>query len=217
MSRVGARRESERVVPRATGVPRLAKPARHARYAREVDPFPVTPPHFGPAFTPGRQQARRAGAGGRRLVALAVAPHRPPIATDASGCRAYLVCRAGFAGRDTPLAQAIERYNSLSGPDPRCISGRLPSRPIAFPPGGRLDVTRAASALSTARDDDAARRGLHLRQHGGGRRGRRRPTTGPARGYHRSLAQPRLPEPLPATRRPRRPRHLLRQIGRAHV
>src|SRR5438094_8951050 len=109
MSRVGARREREGVVPRA---------------------------------------------GGRSLPS--------PIATDASGCRAYLVCRAGFAGRDTPLAQAIERYNSLSGPDPRCISGRLPSRPIAFPPGGRLDVTRAASALSTARDDDAARRGLPL-------------------------------------------------------
>src|SRR5438309_11736802 len=137
MSRVGARREREGVVPRATGVPRLAKPARHARYAREDDPFRVTGPQFRPAFTP---------------------PHRPPIATDASGCRGYLVCRAGFAGRDTPLAQAIERYNSLSGPDPRCISGRLPNRPIAFPPGGRLDVTRAASAPSTARDDDAARR-----------------------------------------------------------
>src|SRR5881392_3161959 len=129
MSRVGARREREGVVPRATAVPRLAKPARHAR---EVDPFRVTAPQFRPAFTPARQQARRAGAGCRRLFALEVAPpgrwpiapHRPPIATDASGCRAYLVCRAGFAGRDTPLAQAIERYNSLSGPDPRCISGR---------------------------------------------------------------------------------------------
>src|SRR5213594_3734766 len=40
MSRVGARREREGTVPRATAVPRLAKPARHARYAREVDPFP---------------------------------------------------------------------------------------------------------------------------------------------------------------------------------
>src|SRR5438128_1948336 len=108
MSRVGARRESEGVVPRATGVPRLAKPARHARYAREVDPFPVTAPQFRPAFTPSRQQARRAGAGCRRLVALGVAPHRPPIATDASGCRAYLVCRARFAGRDTPLAAAAD-------------------------------------------------------------------------------------------------------------
>src|SRR5437870_12360651 len=36
MSRVGAGREREAVVPHATGVPRLAKPARHARYAREV-------------------------------------------------------------------------------------------------------------------------------------------------------------------------------------
>src|SRR5207245_5131312 len=34
VSRAGARRERERVVPRATGVPRLAKPARHARYTR---------------------------------------------------------------------------------------------------------------------------------------------------------------------------------------
>src|SRR6266403_1699978 len=93
MSRVGARREREGVVPRATGVPRLAKPARHARYAQEV------------------------------------APRRPSVAIDASGCRAYLVCRAGFAGRDTPLAQAIERYNPLSGPDPRCISGRSASAP----------------------------------------------------------------------------------------
>src|SRR5438067_11347543 len=127
MSRVGARREREGVVPRATGVPRLANPARHARYAREGDPFRVTAPQSRPAFTPARQQARRAGADCRRLVALGVAPHRPPIATDASGCRGYLVCRAGFAGRDTPLAQAIERYNSLSGPDPRSISGRPPN------------------------------------------------------------------------------------------
>ena len=34
MSRVGAGREREKAGPRATGVPRLAKPARHARYAR---------------------------------------------------------------------------------------------------------------------------------------------------------------------------------------
>src|SRR6266478_2711145 len=33
MSRVGARREREGTIPRATVVPRLAKPARHAGYA----------------------------------------------------------------------------------------------------------------------------------------------------------------------------------------
>src|SRR5438094_8386866 len=33
MSRVGARREREGTVPRATAVPRLAQPARHAGYA----------------------------------------------------------------------------------------------------------------------------------------------------------------------------------------
>src|SRR5206468_1903505 len=69
MSRVGARRERERAVPRATGVPRLAKPARHARYAR-VAPrsFGVWPPARFAAFTPAH--ARRAGAGCRRLPRL---------------------------------------------------------------------------------------------------------------------------------------------------
>jgi hypothetical protein len=37
MSRVGIRRERERVVPRATGVPRLAKPARQAWDAHDGD------------------------------------------------------------------------------------------------------------------------------------------------------------------------------------
>src|SRR5438034_11011622 len=66
MSRVGARRERERAVPRATGVPRLAKPARHARYAR-VAPRSVGgwPPARFAAFAPAH--ARRAGAGCRRL------------------------------------------------------------------------------------------------------------------------------------------------------
>src|SRR5438034_7830607 len=148
MSRVGARRECEGVVPRTTGVPRLAKPARHARYAREVDPFRVTAPQFRPAFTPARQQARRAGA----------------------GCRGYLVCRAGFAGRDTPLAQAIERYNSLSGPDPRCISGRplawwrrCPAHEAELAAGARSvaairAVAGAARRAGTERRD-ATRRG----------------------------------------------------------
>src|SRR5438046_478408 len=66
MSRVGARRERERAVPRATGVPRLAKPARHARYAR-VAPrsFGVWPLARVAALTPAH--ARSAGAGCRRL------------------------------------------------------------------------------------------------------------------------------------------------------
>src|SRR5438067_12748625 len=41
----------------------------------------------------------------RSIPSVSLAPRRPPIATDPSGCRAYLVCRAGFAGRDTPLAR----------------------------------------------------------------------------------------------------------------
>src|SRR5436190_20222778 len=127
------------------------------------DPFRVTAPQFRPAFTPARQQARRAGAGCRRLFALEVAPpgrwpiapHRPPIATDASGCRAYLVCRAGFAGRDTPLAQAIERYNSLSGPDPRCISGR----PLSWAYGQGYATWFAASICARTLAPSASRFG----------------------------------------------------------
>src|SRR5437016_165481 len=98
MSRVGARREREGVVPRARG---------------------------------------------RSLPALLYAG-ATASAKSWFGVRAYLVCRAGFAGRDTPLAQAIERYNSLSGPDPRCISGRparqraaLRGRPPDHTPSGR--------------------------------------------------------------------------------
>src|SRR3989440_5041406 len=71
MSRVGARREREGVVPRATAVPRLAKPARHAaRIARAADAAAaVKPPAFGVLDRP---------------------------CTEASAGRAYLVCRAGF-------------------------------------------------------------------------------------------------------------------------
>src|SRR6184192_638306 len=114
MSRVGARREREGVVPRATGVPRLAKPARHARYAREVDPFRVTAPQFRPAFTPGAtasakswrglQAALRAGGSrrhddGRSRRADLPSPRTP------GGVVRISFCRAGFAGRDTPLAR----------------------------------------------------------------------------------------------------------------
>src|SRR5882672_2065867 len=73
MSRVGARREREGVVPRATGVPRLAKPARHARYAREVDPFRVTAPYV--LAVPRRRMSnfrelmRRCGGGCDRYAA----------------------------------------------------------------------------------------------------------------------------------------------------
>src|SRR5439155_16874778 len=102
-----------------------------------------------------------------------------PIATDASGCRGYLVCRAGFAGRDTPLAQAIERYNSLSGPDPRCISGRplawrrrCPAHEAELAAGARSvaairAVAGAARRAGTERRD-ATRAGAREQQPRGG-------------------------------------------------
>src|SRR5947209_1332506 len=95
MSRVGARREREGVVPRARG---------------------------------------------RSLPALLYAG-ATASAKSWFGVRAYLVCRAGFAGRDTPLAQAIERYNSLvglldSGGPARPPSGSHPERSAAPRAGG---------------------------------------------------------------------------------
>src|SRR5436189_6267359 len=75
MSRVGARREHEGTVPRATAVPRLAsqrgmRGMRPARIARSADAAAaVKPPAFG-----GLDRPR----------------------TEAAAGRAYLVCRAGF-------------------------------------------------------------------------------------------------------------------------
>jgi hypothetical protein len=48
---------------------------------------------------------------------------RPYIDGPRRSRRAYLVCRAGFAGRGTPLARATERLTLA--PDPRFISGRF--------------------------------------------------------------------------------------------
>src|SRR3989442_10503184 len=74
MCRVGARRERERAVPRATGVPRLAKPARHARYAR------VAPRSFGVCRWPGARPSRRR----KREAPAQVAGgcHEVPLAPD---------------------------------------------------------------------------------------------------------------------------------------
>src|SRR2546428_12517935 len=134
------------------------------------DPFRVTGPQFRPAFTPARQRARRAGAGCRRLVALGVAPHRPPIAIDASGCRGYLVCRAGFAGRDTPLAQAIERYNSLSGL--LAWRRRCPAHEAELAAGARsvaaLRAVAGAARRAGTERRDATRAGAREQQPRGG-------------------------------------------------
>src|SRR5207247_4610484 len=114
MSRVGARREREGVVPRATGVPRLAKPARHARYAREVDPFRVTAPQFRPAFTPGATASAKSWrgleaalrAGGRAAMTMAdrAAPTTHRHGRLGVSCVSRFVAPA-FAGRDTPRAR----------------------------------------------------------------------------------------------------------------
>src|SRR5439155_26383589 len=83
MARVGARRGREGVVPRATGVPRLAKPARHARYAREVDPFRVTAPQFRLAFTTSHRHGRL----GVSCVSRFVAPALPAATRRSRGHR----------------------------------------------------------------------------------------------------------------------------------
>src|SRR2546422_4268351 len=74
MSRVGARRERERAVPRATGVPRLAKPARHARYAR------VAPRSFGVCRRQGSRPSRRRTR--EEPAQVAGGCHEVPLAPD---------------------------------------------------------------------------------------------------------------------------------------
>src|SRR5438309_9601221 len=96
MSRVGARREREGTVPRATAVPRLAKPARHAGYA------------------PGAHRS----IGRWRRSGEAASLRRAGQASPQRGRRGgpYLMRRAWVT----------ERSTLASGPDPRCISGRPP-------------------------------------------------------------------------------------------
>src|SRR5437762_5153941 len=106
MSRVGARREREGTVPRATAVPRLAKPARHAGYA------PGAHRSIGGCRRSGEAASLR-----RCWTGLAQRRRR--------GGRASSVAPA-FAGRDMRRARVTERSALASGPDPRCISGRPP-------------------------------------------------------------------------------------------
>src|SRR5205823_5998969 len=116
MSRVGARRERAGIVPRATALPRLAKPARHAGYA------------------PG---AHRSIGGCRRsgeAASLRRAGHASPQRRRRGG-RTSSVAPA-FAGRDMRRARVTERSTLASGPDPRCISGR----PASGRPRGTMRV-----------------------------------------------------------------------------
>src|SRR5437870_7034279 len=128
MSRVGARREREGTVPRATAVPRLAKPARHAGYA------PGAHRSIGGCRRSGEAASlRRAGQASHRGVGEAG--------------RTSSVAPA-FAGRDMRRARVTERSTLASGPDPRCISGRPPSAlvvsdmlpPPTTPPRGAVEA-----------------------------------------------------------------------------
>jgi len=80
-----------RSVIRATGVPRPAKPARQTGYARALNQEPE-----------------------QRLVSM-------NLRGRSRGCvnRACLACRAGFAGRGTPVARITGRHMLASPPDPR--------------------------------------------------------------------------------------------------
>src|SRR5438094_9389709 len=71
MSRVGARREREGTLPRATAVPRLAKPARHAGYAPGAHRSIGGCRRSGEAASlPRAGQASHRGVGGRAVPRL---------------------------------------------------------------------------------------------------------------------------------------------------
>src|SRR5438552_7043472 len=141
MSRVGARREREGTVPRATAVPRLAKPARHAGYA------PGAHRSIGGCRRSGEAASlRRAGQAWHRGVGGAGVPR---------------LSRRAFAGRDMRRARVTERSTLASGPDPRCISGRPPRRP---PFGRRRRPTVGPDSAPSSSPGGHARPPLRARQ-----------------------------------------------------
>ena len=85
-----------RPLNRATGVPRPAKPARQTGYARKAGPDCCIRNGTGLAFGEDTE-----------------------LPASGGGIRAYLACRAGFAGRGTPAARPTERSTFASSPDPR--------------------------------------------------------------------------------------------------
>ena len=88
-----------RSVVRATGMPRPAKPARQTKYARRARPYGI------------RNGLCLDEPTGTRL-------RRGKL-------RAFLVCRAGFAGRGIPVARITERHMLASRPDPRRSLGSV--------------------------------------------------------------------------------------------
>jgi len=84
-------------VARTIGMPRPAKPARQTKYARKTESgYNILAPNRG-----------------TRLEG------KPETPTVVSEMRAWLVCRAGFAGRGTPVARPTERHTRAFHPDPR--------------------------------------------------------------------------------------------------
>ena len=93
-----------RSVGRASGMPRPAKPARQTEYARRGW---TSVQHF--------------------RYRTEVLPSMEPRGRRPRGCemRAWLVCRAGFAGRGIPVARPTERDMLASHPDPRRSLGSV--------------------------------------------------------------------------------------------
>src|SRR5207237_6504020 len=135
MSRVGARRERERAVPRAPGVPRLAKPARQARYAR-VAPWSVGVCHR-PSSRPSRPRKREEPAqvaGGCHEVPLAP-DIRPTAELAAAKPHRLLDLRAGplalrLAARVPPPRpqEAEQSVHAL------CLDALRPARALPLAP-----------------------------------------------------------------------------------
>src|SRR5213594_1222900 len=128
MSRVGARREREGTVPRATAVPRLAKPARHAGYA------------------PGAHRA--IGGCRRRGEAASLRRAGQRIATEASAGRAVPRLSRRLSPAATCGARGLPSV-PLSRPVPtRDVSrvGLLAAGATSAPPPRRLALERVQRA-----------------------------------------------------------------------
>src|SRR5438552_7464080 len=146
MSRVGARREREGTVPRATAVPRLAKPARHAGYA------PGAHRSIGGCRRSGEAASlRRAGQAAHRGVGGAGVPRLSRRLSPAATCGARGSPSVPFS-RPVPTRD-VSRVGLLERPRRH----RVLSRPALGPP-----VERHVVALVVAEVELLGTRGLLL-------------------------------------------------------
>src|SRR5437773_10726289 len=157
MSRVGAGREREGTIPRATAVPRLAKPARHAGYA------PGAHRSIGGCRRSGEGPSlRRAGQASHRGVGGAGVPRlsrrlSPAATCDARGSPSVPLSRPASC---SPGREATRGKGARAGPAIVRLAARAP-RDLVDPDGGLRELV--AGEVAGGELDELLVRGVRPR------------------------------------------------------